>query len=123
MTHAINRQHQASSKLKQLPKFIFIGNASTTSALDSTKELNLPANRNFLNQINVGNCVIINQIHVPRNLTRQLKHLRLELGTMVQLVSKTSNGSVVININDELIGIGAEIAQKIIVTLVDDMKL
>ncbi|MGF1591510.1 MAG: ferrous iron transport protein A [Pleurocapsa sp.] len=123
MTHATDRQHQAPSKLKQLPKFIFIGNASTTSTLDSTNELDLPSNLNFLNQTDVGNFSIINQLRVPRNLARQLRNLRLKLGKVVQLVSKTSNGSVVISINNQLIGIGAEIAQKIIVTLVDDTKL
>jgi len=122
MTHAINLKYQPSSKLKQLPKFIFIGNASTTS-VDSTKERHLPSNRNFLSQIDVGKFSLINQIHVPRNLSRQLKNLRLKPGKIVRLVSKTSNGSVMISINNQLIGIGAEIAQKIIVTLVDDTKL
>ncbi|HEY9767935.1 MAG TPA: ferrous iron transport protein A [Coleofasciculaceae cyanobacterium] len=122
MTHAIDLKYQPSSKLKQLPKFIFIGNASTTS-VDLTKERHLPSNRNLLSQIDVGNFSLIDQIHVPRNLSRQLKNLRLKPGKIVQLVSKTSNGSVVISINNKLIGIGAEIAQKIIVTLVDDTKL
>ena len=123
MTHAIDLKYQSSSKLKLLPKFIFIGNASTTSALDSTKERHLPSNRNFFSQIDVGNFLLINQIQVPRNLSRQLRNLRLKPEKIVQLVSKTSNGSVVIGINNKLVGIGAEIAQKIIVTLVEDTKL
>lgn len=122
MTHAIDLKYQPSSKLKQLPKFIFIGNASITS-IDSTKERHLPSNRNFLSQIEVGNFSLIDQIQVPRSLSRQLRNLRLKPGKIVRLVSKTSNGSVMISINNQLIGIGAEIAQKIIVTLIDDTKL
>ena len=80
-------------------------------------------NSSLLSQTEVGNWLTINQIHAPRVIIRQLENLQFKQDEQVQLVSKTSKASVVVDIKGKLIGIGSEIAQNIVVTLVAGTKL
>ncbi|NJL53065.1 MAG: ferrous iron transport protein A [Hydrococcus sp. SU_1_0] len=51
-------------------------------------------------------------------MIQQLRNLKFQPDQKVQLVSRTNTGSVVVNLNNNFIGIGKEIAQRVVVTLV-----
>jgi Fe2+ transport system protein FeoA len=116
MTQTVNLKFSKLPKLREFQEFIFIGNSSAQVQTDSLKQLHDPPNTQCLNANSTGSFLLIAQIHTPKQITRQLSRLKLKRGKTVQLISKTKNGSVVITYNDKLIGIGATIAQKIIVT-------
>ncbi|MBE9042803.1 ferrous iron transport protein A [Pleurocapsales cyanobacterium LEGE 10410] len=122
MTYAIDLPGRSFQANKQFQKFIFIGNTAIKSSSLPTRQLQLTPNSNFLDQIDVGSSLLIIEIHTPRNIINQLRNLDFKPGNTVQLVSKTANGSVVISSKQGLLGMGAEIAQRIIVTLVDRAK-
>ena len=119
MTHAIEPQPQQLSGIKHFQKFIFISDSTLKSAPDSIKQLHLTPNSNFLSQTEVGSWSTINQIDVPQTIIRQLESLQFQPGERIHLVSKTTKASVMVELKGKLIGIGSEIAQKIVVTLVD----
>lgn len=121
MTKALDSPLAAFKTTKQFQKFIFIGNTGIKSS-SFPKQLGLTPNSNFLNQISVGSFLTITQLHTPRHITSQLRNLQVKPGKTVQLISKTHNGSVVVSSNNRAIGMGAEIAQRIIVTLEDRAK-
>ena len=117
MTHAIDLKQKQSKGIRRFQEFIFIGTSSSKSSLDSVEQLHLPSNSKLLSQTPTGNFLMITQILTAKSITRQLQNLHLKPGRKVQLVSRTNNGSVVVRLEEKLIGMGAEIAQKIIVTL------
>ena len=117
MTHAIDLKHKQSNGIKQFQEFIFIGTSSAKSSADPLEQLHRITNSNLLSRASTGNSLMITQIFTIKSVTRQLQNLQLKPGKKVQLVSRTSNGSVVVSLDGKLIGIGANIAQKIIVTL------
>ncbi|MEL6930492.1 MAG: FeoA family protein, partial [Cyanobacteria bacterium J06600_6] len=86
------------------------------------EQLNLALNSSWLAEVKIGNFVNIEQIYAPRTIIRQLKSLKFKPEQKVQLVSKSASGSVVVNINNSLIGMGAEIARRVVVTFVDEEK-
>ena len=122
MTHAIDLKQKKSKGIRQFQEFIFIGTSSSKSSLDLVKQLHLPTNSNLLSQIPQGNSLTITQLHTAKTISRQLENLQLKPGKKVQLVSRTDNGSVVVSLEGKLIGIGANIAQKIIVTLASQKR-
>ena len=119
MTHAIETKSQQLSGIKHFQKFVFINDSALKQAPDSSKQLHLTPNSDFLSQTEVGSWLTINQIHLPQSIMRQLESLQFQPGEKIQLVSKTTKASVVVELKGKLIGIGSEIAQKIVVTLVD----
>ena len=122
MTHAIDLKQKKSKGIKQFQEFIFIGTSSSKSSLDSVEHLQLPPNSNLLSQTPKVNSLTIAQLHTAKTVTRQLENLQLKPGKEVQLVSRTNSGSVVVSLDEKLIGIGAKIAQKIIVTLASQKR-
>jgi hypothetical protein len=122
MAQTINFKSSKLPKLQEYQEFIFIGNSSMLPGVDSLEELHHTPNTHGLHTSSTGSFLLITQIHTTRHITRQLSRLKLKRGKIVQLISKTNNGSVVISYNDKLIGIGATIASKISVTLANQAR-
>lgn len=117
MTRAINLAHQPRQNLGQFQEFTFIGKTSGNLPLKSAKQLHLNANNNFLSEAKIKNFWQITQIHTSKSLLQQLKALGIELGAVIELVTKSDRGSAVVSCQGKLIGIGGEIAHNIVVTL------
>lgn len=118
MTQAVDFKYQL-PKLKRFQEFVFIGD----SALKLTpKLLNLQftPESNFLDRAKIGDRLTIQQICAPQNIICQLQNLQFQPEQKVQLVSRTNNGSVVVKLNNTLVGMGKEIAQRVVVTLVGE---
>ncbi len=116
MTHSVDIQSSNAKESKGFQEFTFIGDLSSKSTLESVKQLDPNSDCHFLHQIPTENSWLITKLYTSGKVTRQLRSLRLKPGKVVQLISKTNNGSVILSFDDKLIGIGSEIAQKIIVT-------
>lgn len=116
MTHAMNLKPIPSKGLRRFQKFIFIGNTSIDSLELPAGQLHSNPDSEVLSTISPGSSVLINQINATNDITRQLRDLSIKPGQTVKLISRTKNGSVVVSLGNKLIGIGAEIAQKIIIT-------
>ncbi len=116
MTHSVDIQSLNARKSKEFQQFTFIGDISSKSTLESVKQLDPNLDCHFLHQVPTENSWLITKLYTSGKVTRQLRNLQLKPGQVVQLVSKTNNGSVILSFDDKLIGIGSEIAQKIIVT-------
>ncbi|MDJ0568601.1 MAG: FeoA family protein [Pleurocapsa sp. MO_192.B19] len=122
MTHAIDIQLRQSLGLREFQEFVFIGNTSGELPAVLAKQLHLPPDSNFLNAASTGNSLLITRMHTAKSITRQLGNLQFKPGKIVKLISRTNNGSVVVSLDNKLIGMGAEIAQKIIVTLASQTR-
>lgn len=116
MTQAINPKVTPSQGLRGYKEFIFIGNCNYQSPSPSRKSSSSLTNTQTLDTNAIGNLLTIAQLQTSKQITDQLNSLDLKPGVTVQLTSKTNNGSVVVSHNNRLIGIGATIAQKVIVT-------
>lgn len=114
MTRAIDLEHKQPKQKQQFKEFIFIGNISNKSVSNITKQLNLSPDSEAISQATVEDSLLITQVHTTKNISHQLKDLNIKPGAIIKLVSKTNNGSVVISLGNKLIGIGAEIAQRIV---------
>ena len=119
MTHSVNFKQQLPQKFKQFQEFVFVNDSAMKLVPKSLRQLQVNPNSNFLNEAEIGDSIKIQQICTPHDITRQLQNLKFKPDKRVQLVSKTDNGSVIVNLNNTLIGIGAEIAQRIVVTLIE----
>jgi hypothetical protein len=122
MTHSAQSKSQTSSKLKGFQKFVFINDSSMKLVPKLTKQLQLYPNSRLLHQAEPGDYIIIEQIHAPQNIIRQLQQLKFVPHKRGQLVSKTNDGSVIASLEHNLIGIGTEIARRIVVTVVGGVK-
>lgn len=122
MTHAIDLKHKQSKGIRKFQEFIFIGTSSSKSSADSVEQLHRITDSNLLSRTSPGNSLLITQIPTTKSVSRQLQNLQLKPGKKVQLVSRTNNGSVVVSLDGKLIGIGANIAQQIIVTLASQKR-
>ncbi len=123
MTHAIEFKQPQPSGIRHFRKFVFINDSSLKSAPNLTRQLHQTPNSNLLSQAQVGSWLTINHIYAPQPIISQLENLQFKPEERVQLVSKTRKSSVVVDIKGKLIAIGAEIAQKIVVNIVDETKL
>lgn len=122
MTHPVDFQHQTPHKLKRFQEFVFVSDSAMKLAPNLSNRLQLDPDSSFLDRAKIGDFITIKQIHAPQNIIRQLRNLKFKPDKKVQLVSKTNTGSVVVNLNNTLIGIGQEIAQRVVVTLVGEAK-
>ena len=71
-----------------------------------------------LSTTEIGDRVVLAQILSGQNLEHRLSQMGLTLGSEVQIIIKTHSGSVVICIQDKQIGLGAGMANQVMVTLV-----
>ncbi|MBW4532869.1 MAG: ferrous iron transport protein A [Pleurocapsa minor HA4230-MV1] len=122
MTHPVDFQHQTTHKFKRFQEFVFVSDSALKLAPDLSNQLQLDPDSSFLDRVKIGDFITIKQIHAPQNIIHQLRNLKFKPDQKVQLVSKTNTGSVVVNLNNTLIGIGKEIAQRVVVTLVGEAK-
>ena len=120
MTHILNLKPQTNPKLNRFQEFIFVSDSAIEQEAEFTQQLHLALDSSWLTEAKIGNFVSIEQIYAPRTILRQLRNLKFQPEQKVRLVSKSATGSVVVNINNRLIGIGAEIARRIVVTFVEE---
>ena len=116
MANFLNLKHGQINKKQQFQELTFIGNTAENSVTFDTKLLNLSPDSRTLDRAAVEESLLIAEVHAARDISHQLKNFKIEPGATVKLVSKTNNGSVVISLGNKLIGIGAEIASKIVTT-------
>jgi Fe2+ transport system protein FeoA len=122
MTKIIDFKPQPLKKFKRFQEFVFVSDSGMNLTSESSNPLPLGSHTSFLDRAAIGDIITIQQIHAPRNITRQLRHLKFQPNQRVQLVSRTNNGSVVVNLNNALIGIGKAIAQRVVVSVVSQVK-
>jgi Fe2+ transport system protein FeoA len=120
MTKVADFKPQPLQKLKKFQEFIFVSDSGMNLTPELSSELQLAPNNSFLDRATIGDIITIQQIYAPRNITRQLRNLKFQPDQSAQLVSRTNNGSVVVNLNNTFIGIGKAIAQRVVVTLVGE---
>lgn len=116
MNKPLNLKHHHLNKKQQFQEFVFIGNTTKNYVSNVTKQLNLSPDNQTIDRATVEDSLTIAQVNTAKNIRHQLKALKIEPGVTVKLVSKTNNGSVVISLGNKLIGVGAEIASKIVAT-------
>jgi hypothetical protein len=104
------------NKGKQFQEFVFIGKTSDKLKKKSTQQLQLSRDNSFISEATVEDSLVITQIRTSTNINDQLKNLNIKPGAIVKLVSKTNNGSVIMSLGNQLIGISAEIAREIVTT-------
>jgi len=122
MIQTVSFKHQISHKLKRFQEFVFVSDSAIKLAAEPEHQLQLTPNSIFLDRARIGDIITIQQIHAPRGIIRQLRNLKLQPDQTVQLVSRTNTGSVIVNLNNSFIGIGKEIAQRVVVTLVGEAQ-
>lgn len=122
MTQVADLKPQPRQKLKKFQEFIFVSDSGINQTPELSSQLQLDPNTSFLDRAAIGDMITIQQIHAPRSITRQLRNLKFQPHKQAQLVSRTNNGSVVVNLNNTLIGIGKAIAQRVVVTLAGEVK-
>ena len=122
MTHSVDFKHRVSQKLKRFPEFVFVGDSAIKLVSESTRQLQINPNSSLLAETEIGDCIIVEKIYAPQSIICQLRNLKFERERRVELVSKTNHGSVIVSLNNTLIGISNEIAQRIVVTLVGGAK-
>jgi len=122
MTHVLNFKSQPNQKLKRFQEFVFVSDSAIEPGMRSVRQLQLTPDSSWLTEVEVGNFINVEQIYAPQNIISQLRSLKFKPKQQGQLVSKSETGSVVVNFNNRLIGIGAEIAQRIAITFVSAEK-
>ncbi len=70
-----------------------------------------------LSNTRIGDRVVIRQILSGKSMKHRLSQMGLDLGSEVRVISKIESGSVIISIQDEQIGLGAGMANQVIVGL------
>ena len=70
-----------------------------------------------LSNTQIGDRLVITQILSGKSLIYRLSQMGLIIGSEIQVVSKTKSGSVIVSIQDEQIGLGAGMANQVMVTL------
>ena len=118
MTQSLDFQQQLTHKLERFKEFVFVSDSALKSASEPKLELQCSADCSGLDRIVVGDYIIVKQLCTPRSVTRQLQSYKFEPEQQVQLLSRTNTGSVIVRLNNTLVGIGAEIARRIIVSWV-----
>ena len=119
MVHSVKFQSRKSKdfqRFQEFQEFTFIGHSGEETTKD-LEQLPLSSRSNVLSKIAQGSLLEIEKVCVARNVARQLRNLDFKPGKQVQLVSKGKNGSIVVSLDDQLIGISSDVAAKIIVIL------
>ncbi len=71
----------------------------------------------LLSNAQIGNRVVIRQILSGKSMKHNLSQMGLDLGLEVRVISKIESGSVIVSIQDKQIGLGAAMANRVIVAL------
>ncbi|MDJ0681155.1 MAG: FeoA family protein [Xenococcaceae cyanobacterium MO_167.B52] len=70
-----------------------------------------------LSHTQIGDLVVITQILSGKSLIYRLSQMGLIIGSEIQVISKTKSGSVIVGIQDQQVGLGAGMANQVMVTL------
>ena len=70
-----------------------------------------------LSHTQIGDRVLITQILSGKSLIYRLSQMGLIIGSEIQVISKTKSGSVIVGIQDQQVGLGAGMANQVMVTL------
>ena len=117
MVRTSKSRRKKSKAFTAFKEFTFIGNTALETPENSSEQLSLHPNSNYLINTDPGKSFFVTQVYGAKNIVRQLRSLNFKPGEKVELISKTANGSVVVSLNNQLIGMGTEVAQNIVVTL------
>ncbi len=81
-----------------------------------SRKLNLKSHENLisLSETEVGDIVCIVKVN-PIDCIDYLLNMGFTIGTELQIISVTKTGSVVVNLNDKCLGLGADMASSIFV--------
>ena len=71
-----------------------------------------------LSTTQVGDRVVIQDIQSENDMLHYLSKMSFIVGSEVQVTSKTTSGSIVVSIQDKQIGLGAGMAEHVMVTFV-----
>ncbi len=71
----------------------------------------------LLSNTQIGDRVVITQILSGKSLIYRLSQMGLTKGSEIRVISKTRSGSVIVCIEDEQIGLGAGMANQVMVIL------
>ncbi len=110
-------KNNGQSPKRQSSNLVFVGGMSVELESDKINSLNLPVNNFFLNTAKTKDWVKITQMHLDTNTYGYLFNLGIKPGNVVEIVSQTASGSVVVRLKRQQIGLGADIARRLIVTL------
>lgn len=72
-----------------------------------------------LSSTQVGDRLVIDQILSGKGMMRQLSKHGLTLGVEVRVISKTASGSIIVSIGDRQVGLGAGMANKVMVMAIE----
>ena len=119
------REREQRHKTHQGWKFTFLGGTSEQRSEAGSRARFAPGLTQHalssqplvpLSTAQVGDRVVISQILGGESLMHRLNNRGLTLGSEVRVISKTRSGSVIICIQDEQIGLGAGMANQVMVT-------
>jgi ferrous iron transport protein A len=111
-------------------KFTFLGERETSTKQEEEKNRTqfLPELVNDqlkmkqvfpLSSTQVGDRVVISQILSGKNMLNRLNDMGLALGSEVAVISKMTSGSIIICIQDRQIGLGAGMANQVMVKAIE----
>jgi len=115
MIQSIGSKQPVTPKPKRYKEFVFISDSTLKFPAGDNRQLQINLNNYFLDRAEIGDIFTIEDIYAPRNIINQLRDLRFKTNSIAELVSRTDNGSVIVKLNQTLIGLGQEIAQRIVV--------
>ena len=75
-----------------------------------------------LSTTQVGVRVVIQQIQSGKSMIYRLSKMGFTVGSEVRVISKTKSGSVIVRIQDEQIGLGAGMANQVMVTFAAELE-
>lgn len=122
MVLSVGSQQLFSHQAKRYREFIFISDSSLKYLARENQQLQISPNNCFLDRAEIGDLLMIKQIDAPRNIIKQLRNLRFQPNSTAEVISITEQGSVLVKLNQTLIGLGREIAQRIIVVASQEKK-
>ena len=111
-----NNLSEGSPKLKQLQKFTFVGGTSESdrNSVGESKLFAFP-NSMLLSAAQINDWVTISEIDTDRDTCVYLHQLGFQAKTTVKIISHTKNGSVIVSVDGNQIGLGSEITRKVVV--------
>ncbi|MEM7761735.1 MAG: FeoA family protein [Cyanobacteria bacterium P01_A01_bin.40] len=122
MTNAIELAKTHRVERRSFRSFVFINDSSLKPNTLLIDQLRFTSDSNLLSQANIGCPYTVSQIYAPKTIIHQLRTFQFKPNEKIKLVSKTEGASVIIDIKGKLIGLGAKIAQRIVVTGVNHTK-
>ncbi|MEM6612250.1 MAG: FeoA domain-containing protein [Cyanobacteria bacterium P01_C01_bin.72] len=102
-------------KPRRYRELVFISDYALKPSVTENRQLQINPNNYFLNRAEISDWLTIKQIYGPRNIIKQLRDLQFPTNSAAKLSSKTDHDSIIVKLNQTLISLSREIAQRIIV--------